>query len=86
MIAGSVFSVLYGRKRRIKLDPFRKSETETMVEIASESPSHEHIETMNIRENNSVRLQFRKMPWLMWVCGTIMMAIVIFIEWVVHRS
>jgi hypothetical protein len=41
---------------------------------------------MNIRENNSVRLQFRKMPWLMWVCGAIIMAIVIFIEWFVHRT
>ena len=69
MIAGNVFAVLYGRKRGFKIDPFYKSEADQMRELAEESPSHEHIQDADIRENTKDRLRFRKMPWLLWACG-----------------
>lgn len=51
MIAGSVFTVLYGRKRGFKFNPFRKTEHQQIQEIADASEWHTHIKDPDIYIN-----------------------------------
>ena len=87
MIAGHVFAVLYGRKRGIRISGVRKTDAQLMLELAEESNSHEHITDPDIRENTKERLRFRKMPWLLWACGTIFILCFCFAEYsLLHKN
>ena len=81
MIAGRVAAVVHGRKTGLKFDPFRKSETQQMLEIAQGSSSHEDIEGLDVNECLAKKLRFRKLPWLMWTIAVVLMASFCFIEW-----
>jgi hypothetical protein len=52
-----------------------------MLELAQESASHEHIKNSDIRENTKERLRFRKMPWLLLVCGSIFLVAFCYAEY-----
>ena len=75
---GAVAARINSKNRRKKRSP---SEEETDL---LKRKDHKDIEDIDIRENTSTRLKFRKLPWSEWALGAAFIAGALFLIFMMH--
>lgn len=95
MIAGRIGAIVMSKKRRGQDGGKRRRMSEEEIERLKEDDCkwhigwldvEEEIEDMDIRENTSYKLRFRKIPYSFWVMGSLFWAGGIFVIYMIYED